>query len=73
MPSTSKKQQGFFFAELAKRKAGEPTKTKMTTQQIKDFTKLTPKPKPIGVGKPGEGKPKPLPAGKPGKKKMKLL
>ena len=40
MPSTSTKQQRFMYAELAKRKAGKPTKTKMTTQQIKDFTKL---------------------------------
>lgn len=37
MPAVSKKQQGFFGAELSRRRAGKKTKTKMTTQQIREF------------------------------------
>jgi hypothetical protein len=37
MPSTSKKQQEFMGAELARKRAGKPTKTKMTVQELIDF------------------------------------
>lgn len=37
MPAVSKKQQMFFGAELARKRAGKKTKTKMTEQQIKEF------------------------------------
>ena len=37
MPAVSKKQQRFFGAELARRRAGKKTKTKMTTAQLKEF------------------------------------
>jgi hypothetical protein len=42
MPATSKKQQGFMGAELARKRAGKKTKTKMTVEQLLDFAK-TPK------------------------------
>jgi len=37
MPAKSKAQQGFMGAELARKKAGQKTKTGMSTQQLKDF------------------------------------
>jgi hypothetical protein len=37
MPSTSKKQQGFMGAELARKRAGKSTKTKMSLKQLMDF------------------------------------
>lgn len=37
MPAVSKKQQIFMGAELARKRAGKKTKTKMTEQQIKEF------------------------------------
>jgi len=37
MPAVSKKQQMFMGAELARKRAGKKTKTKMTEQQIKEF------------------------------------
>lgn len=40
MPSTSRKQQRFMYAELAKKEKGQKTKTGMSRGQLKDFTKL---------------------------------
>lgn len=37
MPAKSKAQQGFFGAELARKRAGEPTETGMTAPQLSDF------------------------------------
>ena len=37
MPAVSKKQQRFMGAELARKKAGKQTKTKMTTAQLREF------------------------------------
>lgn len=37
MPSVSKKQQQFFGAELARKKAGKKTKTRMSVKQLKEF------------------------------------
>jgi hypothetical protein len=42
MPSTSKAQQGFMGAELARKRSGKKTKTKMTVQQLMDYAS-TPK------------------------------
>ena len=36
-PAVSKKQQQFFGAELARKRAGKKTKTKMTEKQLEDF------------------------------------
>lgn len=38
MPATSEKQRRFMYAELAKKKAGRKTKTKMTEAQLLHFT-----------------------------------
>jgi len=37
MPAVSKKQQMFMGAELARRRAGKKTKTKMTEKQLEEF------------------------------------
>jgi len=37
MPAVSKKQQMFMGAELARKRAGKKTKTKMTERQIEEF------------------------------------
>jgi len=37
MPSVSKAQQHFMGMEYAAKKAGKPTKVKMTRQQLHDF------------------------------------
>ena len=37
MPSVSIKQQEFMGAELARKRAGEPTKTHMSETQLKEF------------------------------------
>jgi len=37
MPAVSKKQRRFMGAELARKRAGKKTKTKMTTAQLKEF------------------------------------
>ena len=37
MPAESKVQQMFMGAELARKRAGEPTKTGMTESQLEDF------------------------------------
>jgi hypothetical protein len=54
MPSVSQAQQEFMGAELARKRAGEPTSTGMTEQQLKDFasTKRTGLPKRKAKPKP---------------------
>lgn len=43
MPSTSKKQQRFMGAELARKRAGKKTRTGMNEGQLEDFaSKLLP-------------------------------
>ena len=37
MPSTSKKQQRFMGAELARKRAGTKTRTGMKASQLRDF------------------------------------
>ena len=37
MPVKSKKQQQFMGAELARKRAGKRTKTKMTEKQLEDY------------------------------------
>ena len=37
MPSVSKKQQRFMGADLARAKAGKPTKTNMSVKQLSEF------------------------------------
>ncbi len=39
MPAVSTKQQKFMGAELARKRAGKKTKTKMTEKQLKEFAK----------------------------------
>ena len=36
-PAVSKRQQQFFGAELARKRAGKKTKTKMTEKQLREF------------------------------------
>ena len=37
MPAVSKKQQMFMATELARKRAGKKTKTKMTEKQLKEY------------------------------------
>jgi len=37
MPAKSKKQQQFMGAELARKRAGKATKTKMTEKQLEEY------------------------------------
>lgn len=37
MPAVSKKQQRFMGADLARKRAGKKTRTKMTEAQLKEF------------------------------------
>lgn len=37
MPSVSRKQQQFMGAELARKRAGKRTRTKMTTRQLEEY------------------------------------
>ena len=37
MPAVSKKQQQFFGAELARKRAGKKTKTEMTEKQLEEY------------------------------------
>lgn len=39
MPSTSAKQQRFMGAELARKRAGKSTKTKMSEKDLEDFAR----------------------------------
>jgi len=47
MPSVSERQRKFMGAELARKRAGKKTKTKMTAKQLEEFasTKGLPKKK----------------------------
>ena len=45
MPATSEKQRRFMGAELARKREGKATQTKMTESQLEDFAKATLKPK----------------------------
>lgn len=45
MPATSDKQRRFMGAELAAKRAGKPTQTTMSEQQLADFASATLKPK----------------------------
>jgi hypothetical protein len=57
MPSTSKSQQEFMGAELARKRAGKPTKTKMTVQQLMDFASTKQKGLPKHANKTKRNKP----------------
>ena len=37
MPAVNKRQQRFMGAELARKRAGKKTRTKMTEQQLREF------------------------------------
>jgi len=37
MPAVSKRQQQFFGAELARKRAGKKTKTKMSEKQLEEY------------------------------------
>ncbi len=39
MPSTSRRQQRFMYAELDRKRKGEQTETGMTESQLMDFAK----------------------------------
>ena len=39
MPAVSEKQRKFMGAELARRRAGKKTKTKMTEKQLREFAR----------------------------------
>ncbi len=39
MPAVSKKQRRFMGAELARKRAGKRTRTKMTEAQLREFAK----------------------------------
>ena len=39
MPKKSAKQQRFMGAELARKRAGQPTETGMSDEQLKDFAR----------------------------------
>ena len=39
MPSTSRKQQRFMYAELERKRKGEKTETGMTEAELEDFAK----------------------------------
>jgi hypothetical protein len=45
MPATSDKQRRFMGMELAAKRAGKPTQTKMSEQQLADFAAATLEPK----------------------------
>lgn len=51
MPAKSKVQQEFMGAELARKRAGKPTKTKMSASQLKDFAGTKQKGLPARKGK----------------------
>ena len=42
MPAQSEKQRRFMGAELARKRAGKKTKTKMSEAQLRDFAKKRP-------------------------------
>lgn len=45
MPSTSRKQRAFMGAELARKRAGQKTRTGMSESQLEDFARKPPKKK----------------------------
>lgn len=51
MPAESKKQQAFMGAELARKRAGKKTKTKMTVDQLREFASTPTKNLPTKVKK----------------------
>lgn len=51
MPAESVAQKGFMGAELARKRAGKKTKTKMTVDQLRDFAKTPTKGLPQRVKK----------------------
>jgi hypothetical protein len=51
MPAESQKQQGFMGAELARKRAGKPTKTKMTVKQLMEFASTPRKGLPVKAPK----------------------
>ena len=56
MPAVSKKQQAFFGAELARKRAGKSTKTGMSAGKLKDFAATPRKGLPVMKGpKKGSG------------------
>lgn len=56
MPSESQVQQEFMGAELARKRAGKPTRTKMTESQLEDFASTKRKGLPKRVSKRDGGK-----------------
>lgn len=58
MPATSDKQRKFMGAELARKRAGKATETKMTESQLEDFAKGTLKPKTPKVPVPAVRQPR---------------
>ena len=56
MPAKSKAQQGFFGAELARKRAGASTQTDMSEKQLKDFAGTKTKGLPQHVGRKAGGK-----------------
>lgn len=56
MPAKSKKQQQFFGAELARKRAGKKTRTKMSESQLKDFASTKRKGLPTKAKKRKKGK-----------------
>ena len=55
MPSESKAQQMFMGADLARARAGQKTRTGMTTQQLEDFASTPRKGLPMHVKKMKSG------------------
>ena len=49
MPAKSQDQQQFMGAELARKRAGKPTKTKMTVDQLREFASTPTKGLPVRV------------------------
>jgi len=56
MPAKSKVQQEFMGAELARKRAGEATKTGMSERQLKDFASTKRKGLPKRLGKKKKAK-----------------
>ena len=56
MPAKSKAQQGFFGAELARKRAGQATETGMSEKQLRDFAKTKTKGLPQHVGRKAKGR-----------------
>jgi hypothetical protein len=52
MPAKSQKQQGFMGAELARKRQGKSTKTKMSVKQLLDFASTPKKKLPVRAKKP---------------------